>query len=263
MARQEIDLTTPQPNGKMGEPTKSAWEKVNDMTAELYAGMQINPGDICGFKMTYVSPNSISVSSGSAALANGINLYSKNSISKSGLSLSQFNWYHIYVFYSNPTTVDIEISLVEPVQYFGTAKNKNGDTSKRYIGTIRAGAGGSIIRFTHNHESGVIKYTNQLSENNVLNLGKATTTTAIPCSNSIPSTSSIGSFIMETGESDLAFVSNPDISTNLSSSFNLFIRATKQICVDFPVSSNRSINYMLNPSTTGLSVWCTGYYFER
>lgn len=36
MARQEIDLTTPQPNGKMGEPTKSAWNKVNDMTAELY-----------------------------------------------------------------------------------------------------------------------------------------------------------------------------------------------------------------------------------
>lgn len=37
MARQEIDLTTPQPNGKMGEPTKSAWGKVNDMTLELYA----------------------------------------------------------------------------------------------------------------------------------------------------------------------------------------------------------------------------------
>lgn len=36
MARQEIDLTTPQPNGKMGEPTKSAWNKVNEMTAELY-----------------------------------------------------------------------------------------------------------------------------------------------------------------------------------------------------------------------------------
>ena len=39
MARQEIDLTTPQPNGKMGESTKSAWEKVNDMTDELYAGL--------------------------------------------------------------------------------------------------------------------------------------------------------------------------------------------------------------------------------
>lgn len=39
MPRQEIDLTTPQPNGKMGEPTKSAWEKVNDMTAEIYASI--------------------------------------------------------------------------------------------------------------------------------------------------------------------------------------------------------------------------------
>lgn len=39
MARQEIDLTTPQPNGKMGEPTKSAWEKVNDMTLDLYQGL--------------------------------------------------------------------------------------------------------------------------------------------------------------------------------------------------------------------------------
>lgn len=30
MPLQEIDLTTPQPNGKMGEPTKSAWGKTND-----------------------------------------------------------------------------------------------------------------------------------------------------------------------------------------------------------------------------------------
>lgn len=44
MARQEIDLTTPQPNGKMGEPTKSAWEKVNDMTLELYSVYGITSG---------------------------------------------------------------------------------------------------------------------------------------------------------------------------------------------------------------------------
>jgi len=52
MARQEIDLTTPQPNGKMGEPTKSAWTKVNDMTAELYPlaenAMQNTGGNING-----------------------------------------------------------------------------------------------------------------------------------------------------------------------------------------------------------------------
>lgn len=42
MARQEIDLTTPQPNGKMGEPTKAAWEKVNDMTFEIYGSIDSN-----------------------------------------------------------------------------------------------------------------------------------------------------------------------------------------------------------------------------
>lgn len=37
MARKVIDLTTPQPDGRQGEPTKSAWEKVNSMTDELYS----------------------------------------------------------------------------------------------------------------------------------------------------------------------------------------------------------------------------------
>lgn len=50
MARQEIDLTTPQPNGKMGEPTKAAWQKVNDMTAEIYASPGMS-GSIAGNNM--------------------------------------------------------------------------------------------------------------------------------------------------------------------------------------------------------------------
>lgn len=263
MARQEIDLTTPQPNGKMGEPTKSAWEKVNDMTYELYAGMQTNPDRISGFKINYVSPDSVSVSSGSASLANGIDLYSPSQILKSGLSLTQFNWYHIYVFYSSPSVPDIELSLAEPVAYYGTAKHKQGDTSRRYLGSVRAGSGGSIVRFIHVPSSGAIKYTNSFPENNVLNLGKATSTTVVSCSASIPVTSSIGSFIIETGDGDLAFLSNPDASTNVNTLFNMYVRATKQFSVDFPVSSSRSINYLMSPATTGLSVWCTGYYFER
>lgn len=35
MPLQPIDLTTPQPNGKMGEPTRSAWEKTNDNNSYL------------------------------------------------------------------------------------------------------------------------------------------------------------------------------------------------------------------------------------
>lgn len=73
MARQEIDLTTPQPNGKMGEPTKAAWEKVNDMTAELYADV----GAISGIS----GPNGASVVGYKSNLANSIqsDLYKKAS----------------------------------------------------------------------------------------------------------------------------------------------------------------------------------------
>lgn len=35
MALKLIDLTTPQPGGKFGDPTKTAWEKVNDNTQEI------------------------------------------------------------------------------------------------------------------------------------------------------------------------------------------------------------------------------------
>lgn len=35
MALQLIDLTTPQPGGKFGDPTKTAWEKTNDNTLEI------------------------------------------------------------------------------------------------------------------------------------------------------------------------------------------------------------------------------------
>lgn len=44
MARQVIDLTTPQPGGRQGEPTASAWTKVNDMTLELYQGNAVELG---------------------------------------------------------------------------------------------------------------------------------------------------------------------------------------------------------------------------
>lgn len=50
MARQVIDLTTPQPGGRQGEPTASAWQKVNDMTAELYASPAMN-GSMAGKNM--------------------------------------------------------------------------------------------------------------------------------------------------------------------------------------------------------------------
>lgn len=40
MALQLIDLTTPQPGGKFGDPTKTAWEKANDNFIQLQTGVE-------------------------------------------------------------------------------------------------------------------------------------------------------------------------------------------------------------------------------
>lgn len=45
MAKQTIDLTTPQPNGKFGDTQKAAFTKVNENFDELYANMG-NPGEV-------------------------------------------------------------------------------------------------------------------------------------------------------------------------------------------------------------------------
>lgn len=95
MARQEIDLTTPQPNGKMGEPTKSAWEKVNDMTAEIYA--KLSSGDISktiddygavGDGVADDSQSFISMLSDVGYIKLGRKTYRVNSLELSGFSVS-------------------------------------------------------------------------------------------------------------------------------------------------------------------------------
>lgn len=48
MARQIIDTTTPQPNGKIGDTAKVAFGKVNDNFAELYDAVANIPEDVTG-----------------------------------------------------------------------------------------------------------------------------------------------------------------------------------------------------------------------
>lgn len=122
------------------------------------SGQPIPEGYIDGFKMEYVSGTQIRFTGGSAyipSLGRAITLASP--VTKTP-TLAANTWYHNYT-YDNAGTTDVEVSATAPAApYNGTARAKTGDTSRRYIGSFRTDASGSIYNFQH-ADSGVMYLT--------------------------------------------------------------------------------------------------------
>jgi hypothetical protein len=128
----------------------------NTITADLTAGVRLpiaaagvlaTSGYIDGMVMSWNSASSISFTSGTVAIPSSSTLLRfPSAVTKSGLSLAASTFYHCYA-YSNAGTPDVEISTTVPVAYLGTARNKTGDTSRRYLGTFLTDASGSIHQF--------------------------------------------------------------------------------------------------------------------
>ncbi|HHA2680127.1 hypothetical protein [Stenotrophomonas maltophilia] len=107
-------------------------------SAEAGAALWTMAGHILGLRMEYVGPASLRVSSGSAwilSLKRAIEIPS--AITLSGLSLVADTWYHLYL-YLNGATPAIELVATAPAAaYSGSARAKSGDTSRRYIGSVK------------------------------------------------------------------------------------------------------------------------------
>jgi len=216
MAQKIIDTTTPQPNGKIGDTAKVAFEKINGNFEELYDAVANIPEDVTGdiealdtrvtanegaisalrgyidgLRMEWVSGTSLRVTGGAAYVPglHGI-LGVESPITKSGLSLSANTWYHLYL-YRNGGSADIEISTTEPAEpYSGAARTKSGDTNRRYIGSIRTGASGEVLGFYHRGDS-ILWHQPSGSPYRILSAGKATTPTPISISGICPATASM------------------------------------------------------------------------
>lgn len=145
---------------------------------------------ISGLQMVYGSGTSVSFTSGTAAIqSSGLILRFPSTITKSGLSLSANTWYHCYGF-SNAGTPDVEIVTTVPAAaYFGTARSKTGDSSRRYLGSIRTLASGQIAQFQHNPATNRVTYLGApYVLTNVLAAGTATAYTTVSCANMAPVT---------------------------------------------------------------------------
>jgi len=105
-------------------------------------------GYIDGLQMVWNSVNSVSFTSGTAAIPSlGALLRFPLSITKSGLSLAASTFYHAYGF-SNSGAPDVEITTTAPSSpYLGSARTKTGDTSRRYLGSFLTDTSGFIHQF--------------------------------------------------------------------------------------------------------------------
>ncbi|KAB7765406.1 hypothetical protein [Xanthomonas sp. LMG 12461] len=101
-----------------------------------------------GLGMTWVSATSISVSSGACYIPSlGYVLAFPAPITKSGLTLTANTWYHVYG-YLNGSSPDIEIVTTAPASpFYGLARAKSGDNTRRYIGSVRTDGSGNVVQF--------------------------------------------------------------------------------------------------------------------
>lgn len=110
---------------------------------------EFRKGYIDGLFPTWVSATAITFSPGSAYVpGTGAILEAPAAIILTGLVTTANTWYYFYL-YNNAGTPAIEMSTVAPdATYFGTARAKTGDTSRRFIFTARTGAANVITQFS-------------------------------------------------------------------------------------------------------------------
>lgn len=227
---------------------------------------------ISGLVITWNSISSITISAGRFGIPGLNRIYTLPSpLTISGISgLAANTFYHAYV-YDNAGTPGVDISTSAPVVYLGTARNKTGDTSRRYIGSALTDASGGIIQFDMVGNK-IFYYVNNVGQTpwRVVNAGQATIGTAVSLAATVPVTAKVVSIRGQNGANVAARLSNQKfvgaVGDTGGGSYALTALAAAGLAIyDFPIDNSISLVYWLISASAsgGLFVDVTGYVFDR
>lgn len=227
-------------------------------TVYMFSGEAIPKGYIDGLKMVWVSGTQLQVTSGSAYIQSADRAVELSSSVTISPSLEANTWYHVYI--TDTSTVEAVTTL--PVLYYGTARAKTGDTSRRYIGSFRTDVSGAIIKFLHNPSGNSIDYVADINTAAlyVLANGSATSATSVSMATALPVTSRQSRLFSEqTGTSSTAIISNSEV---IGGGALAFARGGQLYAGVLVLNSSQEFTYFVS-GTGQLNVWCAGYYYER
>jgi hypothetical protein len=183
--------------------------------------------------------------------------------------LAASTWYHLYG-YLNAGTPAIELSTTAPAAaYNGTARSKTGDTSRRYLGSIKTDSGSSITNFSQiqNKVCYYIDVAGGATPARILLAGVATSYTNVSASILAPITSKIAQFKFQNLDTMAAArISNSDASLTLPAGlFSMPSNNNAPIFAEVPMDGAQNIQYGMasTPSGAGLYIDIVGYTYER
>ncbi|XTQ92546.1 hypothetical protein ACQR5W_11535 [Xanthomonas sacchari] len=222
-------------------------------------------GYIDGLRMVWVSGTQMQITAGAAYIPGPKRIVELSAAVTKTPALSASTWYHMYL-YLNGTTPDIEVTTTAPAAaYYGTARAKTGDSSRRYIGSIRTTSSSQIINFMHSPGAGAVKYLSDINGNGlkVLDNGTSTSSATVSVAGVVPITAFTMEGFAENSGSSIIYINSPDMGPASPSSILQFLRPNGLLFGDIALASQQ-FNYSLNTSSSnGLTVWCVGYKYMR
>lgn len=223
---------------------------------------------IDGLIISWNSATSISVSAGSAyVLSTGKVLPVSATLTLSGMSLAASTWYHIYL-YDNSGVAAIEAVTTAPTfVYFGKARAKIGDNSRRYLGSMVTNSSGQLYKVIH-LQNNTVFYLESLNLAPFLVVaGSATSFTSVDCGAVVPVTAREAktSYLLTTNVGN-AFIANSEVNfTPNANNYLLAIPIGAAGSADFVMDASQRFTYALDatPGSGLFRVRVSGYRFER
>ncbi len=222
---------------------------------------------IDGLGLVWNSATSLSVGTGGCYNEAGDFINVTSTLTASSLSLSSSTWYHVYVYLSSGSPA-MEVVTTAPVAWKGSAYSKTGDTSRRYVGSVRTDGSGNVYKFYHNPADNLIMYADldpSASPFLVLNAGTASSSTSVSLTSCVPVTAAF-CVIRAFNSGDKTFRVGATIAS--STQFGFVLAAGSSVStysVQTLPCPSQTIYYKFD-SAVGVgsaSIWNFGYLFKR